>query len=423
MATGTPLDQFEFLREIGKGSYGEVSLARHKRDRKQYVIKKILLKKASNRERRSAEQEAKLLSKLKHPNIVSYKQSFEKDGTLFIAMQYCEGGDLYTKLKERKGQNLEERQVVEWFVQIAMALQSDVWALGCCVYEMATLKHAFNAKDMNALVYKILKGKMPLMPKSYSPDLLQLIKSMLHQEPEKRPSVNRILRDPYIKKNISIFLEDTKKRKKRRERQQHMGGSGDGGDSIDTDRSEVNSVITVERPNSARLKLKPQRHESDRITKAEKSEPSIADDSSSSDEGTLKEIDVKRDRDKDRENKEMNNFITLLDTTLHMNREDDKSDDEAPNVKDNKVDDRPSESEIKRCASLPSKSSYTIDCVNGVGFDILHKAYQILQNIEDDEVEPQLVSLMGREKFDMYAGKIWQLKFCEECMGQLPHLS
>ena len=38
--------------------------------------------------------------------------------------------------------------------------QSDVWALGCCVYEMATLKHAFNAKDMNSLVYKILKGKV-----------------------------------------------------------------------------------------------------------------------------------------------------------------------------------------------------------------------------------------------------------------------
>jgi NIMA (never in mitosis gene a)-related kinase len=38
--------------------------------------------------------------------------------------------------------------------------KSDVWALGCCVYEMATLKHAFNAKDMNSLVYKILRGKV-----------------------------------------------------------------------------------------------------------------------------------------------------------------------------------------------------------------------------------------------------------------------
>ena len=40
--------------------------------------------------------------------------------------------------------------------------QSDVWALGCCVYEMATLKHAFNARDMNSLVYKILRGKVSL---------------------------------------------------------------------------------------------------------------------------------------------------------------------------------------------------------------------------------------------------------------------
>jgi len=44
--------------------------------------------------------------------------------------------------------------------QYFVVFQSDVWALGCCVYEMMTLKHAFNAKDMNSLVYKILRGKV-----------------------------------------------------------------------------------------------------------------------------------------------------------------------------------------------------------------------------------------------------------------------
>lgn len=40
-------------------------------------------------------------------------------------MNFCEGGDLYTKLKaqSKEGKVLEETQVVEWFVQIAMALQ------------------------------------------------------------------------------------------------------------------------------------------------------------------------------------------------------------------------------------------------------------------------------------------------------------
>ncbi|XP_023378086.1 serine/threonine-protein kinase Nek4 [Pteropus vampyrus] len=222
-----PLAAYCYLRVVGKGSYGEVTLVRHRRDGRQYVIKKLNLRNASSRERRAAEQEAQLLSQLKHPNIVTYKESWEGgDGRLYIVMGFCEGGDLYRKLKEQKGQLLPESQVVEWFVQIAMALQylhekhilhrdlktqnvfltrtniikvgdlgiarvlenhcdmastligtpyymspelfsnkpynykSDVWALGCCVYEMATLKHAFNAKDMNSLVYRIIEGKV-----------------------------------------------------------------------------------------------------------------------------------------------------------------------------------------------------------------------------------------------------------------------
>ncbi|XP_048082555.1 serine/threonine-protein kinase Nek4 isoform X2 [Ursus arctos] len=266
-----------YLRVVGRGSYGEVTLVRHRRDGRQYVIKKLNLRNASSRERRAAEQEAQLLSQLKHPNIVTYKESWEGgDGLLYIVMGFCEGGDLYRKLKEQKGQLLPESQVVEWFVQIAMALQylhekhilhrdlktqnvfltrtniikvgdlgiarvlenhcdmastligtpyymspelfsnkpynykSDVWALGCCVYEMATLKHAFNAKDMNSLVYRIIEGKLPPMPKEYSPELAELIRTMLSKRPEERPSVRSILRQPYIKHQISLFLEATK---------------------------------------------------------------------------------------------------------------------------------------------------------------------------------------------------------------------
>ena len=42
---------------------------------------------------------------------------------LHIIMGYCEGGDLCTRLKTFKGNLLPETQVVEWFVQIALALQ------------------------------------------------------------------------------------------------------------------------------------------------------------------------------------------------------------------------------------------------------------------------------------------------------------
>ena len=73
-----------------------------------------------------AHLQAKLLSQLRHPNIVSYRESFQDEkGFLYIVMNFCEGGDLYSKLKEqsKEGKILEETQVVEWFVQIAMALQ------------------------------------------------------------------------------------------------------------------------------------------------------------------------------------------------------------------------------------------------------------------------------------------------------------
>ncbi|XP_053152792.1 serine/threonine-protein kinase Nek4 isoform X2 [Hemicordylus capensis] len=272
-----PFDEYAFVRAVGKGSYGEVSLVRHRHDNKQYVIKKLNLKHASSRERKAAEQEAQLLSQLKHPNIVTYRESWEgEDGLLYIVMGFCEGGDLYHKLKEQKGKLLPENQVVEWFIQIAMSLQylhekhilhrdlktqnvfltrsniikvgdlgiarvlenqydmastligtpyymspelfsnkpynykSDVWALGCCVYEMATLKHAFNAKDMNSLVYRIIEGKLPPMPQDYSIQLKELIRTMLNKKPEERPSVRSILRQPYIKHQISMFLEATK---------------------------------------------------------------------------------------------------------------------------------------------------------------------------------------------------------------------
>ncbi|KAJ8259781.1 hypothetical protein GJAV_G00173390 [Gymnothorax javanicus] len=273
------MENYRFIRVVGKGSYGEVSLVRHNTDRKQYVIKKLNLTSSSKRERRAAEQEAQLLSLLRHPNIVTYRESWEgEDRRLHIVMGFCEGGDLYQRLKRQKGELIPERQVVEWFVQISMALQylheknilhrdlktqnifltktniikvgdlgiarvlenqndmastligtpyymspellsnkpynhkSDVWALGCCVYEMATLKHAFNAKDMNSLVYRIIQGKLPQMPSMYDPRLGELIRSMLSKKPEERPDVKQILRQPYIKQQIFMFLEATKEK-------------------------------------------------------------------------------------------------------------------------------------------------------------------------------------------------------------------
>lgn len=39
--------------------------------------------------------------------------------------------------------------------------KSDIWALGCVLYEMTTLNHAFDATSLNGLACKIIKGRYP----------------------------------------------------------------------------------------------------------------------------------------------------------------------------------------------------------------------------------------------------------------------
>ncbi|XP_042077083.1 serine/threonine-protein kinase Nek1 [Haplochromis burtoni] len=60
---------------------------------------------------------------MSHPNIVQYKESFEEGGCLYIVMDYCEGGDLFKKINSQKGVLFSEAQILDWFVQICLALK------------------------------------------------------------------------------------------------------------------------------------------------------------------------------------------------------------------------------------------------------------------------------------------------------------
>ncbi|CAH8856746.1 unnamed protein product [Trichobilharzia szidati] len=175
------------------------------------------------KEREEARKEVSVLSKMNHPNIVQYCDSFEESGWLYIIMEYCDQGDLYTKINKQNGVLMPETLILDYFVQISLALKhihdrmilhrdiktqnvfltskgrlklgdfgiakvlnhtldlartcigtpyylspeicenkpydhkSDIWALGCVLYEMTTLKHAFEAGNMKNLVLKIIR--------------------------------------------------------------------------------------------------------------------------------------------------------------------------------------------------------------------------------------------------------------------------
>ena len=70
--------------------------------------------------------------------------------------------------------------------------KSDVWALGYILYELCTLKHAFDAKSLNGHASKILKGTYPAISRSYSTHTRKLVKDMLSKSPHQRPDLPTI---------------------------------------------------------------------------------------------------------------------------------------------------------------------------------------------------------------------------------------
>ncbi|RDD38533.1 Serine/threonine-protein kinase Nek8 [Trichoplax sp. H2] len=76
--------------------------------------------------------------------------------------------------------------------------KSDIWSLGCVLYELASLKRAFEAPNLPALVMKIMRGKFAPISSIYSEDLRGLILSMLHLDPSRRPELDEIMALPII---------------------------------------------------------------------------------------------------------------------------------------------------------------------------------------------------------------------------------
>ncbi|XP_061849026.1 serine/threonine-protein kinase Nek1 isoform X3 [Colius striatus] len=266
------MDKYIKVRKIGEGSFGKAILVKSKENGQQYVIKEINISKMSNKEREESRREVAVLANMKHPNIVLYRESFEENGCLYIVMDYCEGGDLFKKINAQKGILFSEDQILDWFVQICLALKhihdrkilhrdiksqnifltkdgtiqlgdfgiarvlnstaelartcigtpyylspeicqnkpynnkSDIWALGCVLYEMCTLKHAFEAGNMKNLVLKIISGPFPPISMHYSYDLRNLLSQLFKRNPRNRPSVNSILEKSFIAKRVEKFL-------------------------------------------------------------------------------------------------------------------------------------------------------------------------------------------------------------------------
>ena len=71
--------------------------------------------------------------------------------------------------------------------------KSDIWALGCILYELITFCHPFTASNQAALFIKILHGNYTPLPDNTSKDLVNMVKFILQKNYNKRPSMKDII--------------------------------------------------------------------------------------------------------------------------------------------------------------------------------------------------------------------------------------
>ena len=71
----------------------------------------------------------------------------------------------------------------------------DIWALGCVLYELITLKYAFNANNLQLLKYKIMNGRMDIINSTYSAKLKNIVHKLLNVLPGKVQPTTRLFAD------------------------------------------------------------------------------------------------------------------------------------------------------------------------------------------------------------------------------------
>ena len=113
---------FTPIQLLGKGSFGEVYLVRHKSSGKHYAMKVLSKKRIVGQNlTKYAYTEKNILSYLRHPFIVALRCSFQTEDKLCLILDYCPGGDLGKVLQREK--NLSEDRARIYLAEVLLALE------------------------------------------------------------------------------------------------------------------------------------------------------------------------------------------------------------------------------------------------------------------------------------------------------------
>lgn len=250
-----PEKSWREVRLIGRGAQGSVHLI--EREGVMRVSKRVDLGRLRTRERQAAFRECSILKAFSHPHIVQYADSFEEDNCLVLIMEWCRRGDLSMLIAERQriddeaiakwlGQlasglhYMHSRRVLHRDLKssniflsadddvklgdfgIAKVLESttaqadsvvgtahylspelcrgqpysyssDLWALGCVIYELCTLNKPFDGSNLLAVCNKVVDSEPESIDDTRDPVLKQIVSRLLDKKPEERPRAHELV--------------------------------------------------------------------------------------------------------------------------------------------------------------------------------------------------------------------------------------
>uniref|UniRef100_A0AAZ3RZK8 non-specific serine/threonine protein kinase n=1 Tax=Oncorhynchus tshawytscha TaxID=74940 RepID=A0AAZ3RZK8_ONCTS len=202
------MPDFEYLKLLGKGTFGKVILVKEKATGKYYAMK--ILKKeviVAKDEVAHTLTENRVLQNSKHPFLTGLKYSFQTPDRLCFVMEYANGGELFFHLS--RDRVFSEERARFYGAEIVSALDYlhseknvvyrdlkvledndygravDWWGLGVVMYEMMCGRLPFYNQDHEKLFELILMEEIRF-PRTLGPEGKSLLSGLLKKDPKQR---------------------------------------------------------------------------------------------------------------------------------------------------------------------------------------------------------------------------------------------
>uniref|UniRef100_A0A671TTJ0 non-specific serine/threonine protein kinase n=1 Tax=Sparus aurata TaxID=8175 RepID=A0A671TTJ0_SPAAU len=205
--TKVTMSDFEYLKLLGKGTFGKVILVKEKSMGVHYAMK-ILRKEViiAKDEVAHTVTESRVLQNTRHPFLTTLKYAFQTHDRLCFVMEYANGGELFFHLSRERVftedrarfygaeivsalEYLHSRDVVYRDLKVLedndYGRAVDWWGLGVVMYEMMCGRLPFYNQDHERLFELILMEEIRF-PRNLSPEAKSLLAGLLKKDPKQR---------------------------------------------------------------------------------------------------------------------------------------------------------------------------------------------------------------------------------------------